>query len=344
MESRIIFRVDAGSAVGLGHIRRCLALAGGLARLGGQCTLLTCDDERMHSCVGALGFEMANSVMSGDSEDLEQVIDLAARKGAEIVVVDSYKIDGEYLRRLRAGGFYVAAVDDLGAYPFPCQLVINGGAQAHQLEYRSSSGDTQFLLGPQYALLSSEFWNRTPRGVRDLIQTALVSFGGTDPYNLTPRVLETLDSLPGEFTVTAVTSPFFENRSMVEDAARSRRHKVKVVTAPKSMRALMLESDLAFSAAGQTLYELAATGTPAVAVQTADNQRQSMAALATKGIIRVAGRADDIDLMDKMRNLTLTLSASERAQMSHPGQDLVDGQGALRAAKAVLNYARYESL
>ncbi|MCJ7766960.1 UDP-2,4-diacetamido-2,4,6-trideoxy-beta-L-altropyranose hydrolase [Candidatus Bathyarchaeota archaeon] len=344
MEKRIIFRVDAGSSVGLGHIRRCLSLAAGLAQLGGQCTFMTCDDERLRSHGSALGFEIATNVMSGDSEDLEQVLDIADRNGAEIAVVDSYKIDGGYLRRLRASGLYVVAIDDLGAFPFPCQLVINGGAQAHQLEYRSSSGDTQFLLGPQYALLSSEFWNRTPRGVRDLMQTALVSFGGTDPYNLTPRVLETLDSLPGEFTVTAVTSPFFENRSMVEDAARSRRHKVKVVTAPRSMRTLMLESDLAFSAAGQTLYELAATGTPAVAVQTADNQRQSMAALEAKGIVRVAGRADDIDLMDKMRSLTLRLTASERAQMSHAGRNLVDGQGALRAAKAVLNYARYESM
>jgi hypothetical protein len=55
----------------------------------------------------------------------------------------------------------------------------------------------------------------------------VLSLGGTDPYNPTPGVLETLYSLPGEL---AVTSPLFENRSMVEDTARSRRHKVKVVT------------------------------------------------------------------------------------------------------------------
>ncbi len=83
-EGRILFRVDAGPAVGLGHIRRCLALAEGLARLGGQCFFVTCDDERIRSYVGALGFQMANSLMSGDSEDLEQVVELAARKGTMV--------------------------------------------------------------------------------------------------------------------------------------------------------------------------------------------------------------------------------------------------------------------
>jgi spore coat polysaccharide biosynthesis predicted glycosyltransferase SpsG len=86
------------------------------------------------------------------------------------------------------------------------------------------------------------------------------------------------------------------------------------------MLAMMLESGLAFSAGGQRLHEFAATGTtwtPAVAVQTVDNQTQSKAALAARGIVRVAGRAKNIDLMDKMKNLTFQTGFNKVLRSEH---------------------------
>ncbi len=45
------------------------------------------------------------------------------------------------------------------------------------------------------------------------------------------------------------------------------------------MRDVMLSSDVAISAGGQTLYELARTGTPTVAVSVADNQKKNVEAM-----------------------------------------------------------------
>ncbi len=70
---------------------------------------------------------------------------------------------------------------------------------ARQLRYHSSSGDTLFLMGPEYSILRPEFWKIGPRVVKDAVENILVTFGGADPCNLTPSVLGLLNQVSGNF-------------------------------------------------------------------------------------------------------------------------------------------------
>lgn len=173
---------------------------------------LTNGDPTVQDRVASFGFEAntLNGEKPGGIRDLKHTLNMAARYRCDAVVVDSYHVDANYLERLRAAGLFVMAVDDLARYPFPCQLVVNGGAHTQQLPYRSSSADTRFLLGPEYALLRPEFWDVPPRTVRETVQNVLVTLGGADLYNLMPEFVDLLDDLPGDFTVTAIVGPFFE--------------------------------------------------------------------------------------------------------------------------------------
>lgn len=334
---RALFRVDAGPHIGLGHLQRCLSLATALHQLGATCIFLTNGDPTVQNRIAAHGFEpiRLDGVETGGAVDLKQTLDTVTRYPCDAVVVDSYHVDADYLGRLRAMGLFTVAIDDLARYLFPCQLVVNGGAHAHQLAYRSSSGDTRFLLGPRYALLRPEFWDVPPRVVRDTVQNILVTLGGADPHNLMPQLLRLLDDLPGDFTMTAIVGPFFQNRAEVEYAARNCRRSVGLVDAPDSVRDLMLEADLAISAGGQTLYELAATGTPTVAVQVAQNQAASSHALAKEGVVRVAGRVGEVELIGRIKDEVCVLMASRdaRVAMCKAAQRLVDRQGAVTVAE-----------
>lgn len=273
---------------------------------------------------------------------MKHTLAVAVRYRCDAVVVDSYHVDADYLERLRAAGLFVVAIDDLARYPFPCQLVVNGGAHAHHLPYRSPSGDTRFLLGPQYALLRPEFWDVALRTVRDTVQNILVTLGGADPHSLMPRLLSLLDDLPGNFTVTAIVGPFFENRAKVEGAARSCRRLVRLVDAPDSVLDLMLEADLAISGGGQTLYELAATGTPTIAIASADNQRRNVRYMKKQGVVKAIELKEDQRLRNSLAEHVIRLldDLGRRERMSRVGQRLVDGRGAIRVANVVTDYRR----
>lgn len=343
-ETAVLFRVDAGSQHGLGHLRRCLGLAAALTRAGMTSVFLVSSDQAVvHRMAGfqvvPLGVDGASL---GSAQDLERTLQVAAHYQSSTVVVDSYHVDAAYLQWLRARGLVVVAISDFARFAFPCQFVVNGAPHAPQLPYRAAADDTQFLLGTQYAMLGPEFWSVPPRRVRPTVQNVLVTLGGTDSHHLMPRLLALLDSLLGEFAVTVVVGPFVEAHAELERAALGCRRAIDLVHGPDSLHDLMLRSDLAISAGGQTLYELAVTGTPAIAVQAADNQAENIRAIAERGSARAVGRAEEGGVLSALGQAVQALLQEREARiaMSVAGQKLVDGHGAQRVALALAGAAQ----
>lgn len=339
--TNLLIRVDAGSGIGVGHLQRCLSLASALHAQGVCCIFLTSAEPEAQNRVEVFGFV---GCALGDDElgsggDRQQTLKVAELNECSGIVVDSYEVDAGYLYDLREAGFFVTAIDDLARLSFPCHLVINGSAGAESFAYGSSAGDTQFLLGPRYALLREEFWDVPPRKAKDEVRNVLLTMGGADGRHLMPVILEILDSFPTDFGITSIIGPFFNNREEVEAVAiRCRRH-ITLVHSPDAVRDLMLEADLAISAAGQTLFELAATGTPTIAIQTAENQADNLQSLTQRGVIRPIRfeqrkqlEADLLaatnDLLEKPEGLM---------EMSVAGPRLIDGKGACRCAEALAN-------
>jgi UDP-2,4-diacetamido-2,4,6-trideoxy-beta-L-altropyranose hydrolase len=96
-------------------------------------------------------------------------------------------------------------------------------------------------------------------------------------------------------------------------------------------------ADAAFSAAGDTVYELISAGVPTAAVAIANNQIPAMEHLAAHGAIVGLGSypdpgiGDDV-ILDAWRGLT---GATTREHLSDTGMRLVDGQGTPRIARLI---------
>ena len=341
---KTLFRVDAGPQVGLGHLQRCLSLATALRQLDAACVFLTNENTLAGERVTRFGFDSrtVGAAESWSADDLEQTKTVASDQKCSVIVVDSDYEGTAYLSQLRSAGFYVCAIEDVAPHPFPCQMVINGDAHAQTLPYYSTSGDTLFLLGPEYSILGADFGSAPPRTVRDGVQNILVTLGGADPYNLMPRILDSLDKLPGRFTITAITGPFFKNHSEVAATANRAQHSVKLVDSPDSACQLMLEADLAVSAGGQTMYELACVGCPTIAVRVASNQDGQLQMFDEAGFARAVGCADDHSIVTAIGEEVRALlpDSKSRAAMAAAGEGLINGQGAMQVARKILEELR----
>lgn len=336
----VLFDVDTGPQVGLGHLHRCLALAAALRQLGARCLFVARGDNQTQHRIVACGFEV--ETVSDREPDLAKrlsgVLAMAIRSQCHVMIVDSYQVPASYLGQLRSMGRYVVAIDDLAHESFPCHIVVNGGAHAPRLSYRSSSGDTHFLLGTPYAILSHEFWNPVHRTVRKTVRRILFTLGGADPYNLMPRLLQLANGFPEDVAISAVIGPFFQNRDEIERMLTPCQREVQVVPAPNSLRPLMLEADLAVSAGGQTLHELACVGCPTIAMSLSTNQDAHVKAYAECDVVRTVGSAEDPQIITVIAEAIRRLlnDPAARAAMSAAGQQIVDGQGARRVAQSIL--------
>lgn len=331
MTIRAFFWVEAGSQAGLGHLQRCLSLALALKKQRMECIFQSMDDPAIRALIRAWGFAVKSKKQS--SSGIDHAIQAAKSSQCRMVIVDSYRVGKQELGQLRRAGFFVVAIDDLARFPFVSHLVVNGAALAEQLPYRSVNGDTRFLLGPTYVPLRPEFWRQSLRRSRRQVRRILITVGGADPHCLLPSLVKVLDSLTDAFKMTVVTGPFVRTLRKLSQYE----HLVNVIQAPNRMRHLMMEADLAVSGGGQTLYELAACGTPTIALELASNQAHNLRSLKRMGVIQLAGSATEPDFLNQLRQITQTLLKDWRTRsvMSAAGQQLVDGRGAERVARVI---------
>jgi UDP-2,4-diacetamido-2,4,6-trideoxy-beta-L-altropyranose hydrolase len=332
---RVGFRTGGGRRIGLGHVRRCLSLALALRNLGAQSLFLLDGDPDVFELVAAAGHETMH-IRTG--HDMEDTVSQCRDSNVDVLVADSYALSTSYLRTLGEAARVVVVLDDLADRELPVTLVVNGSAGAGQLRYRGSP-ETTYLLGPQYILLRPEFAVVPTRTIAERIDRVLITVGGSDPTNLTVRLMQWIARAVGSVKQDVVVGPLFENLEALQSESKAAGSPIVLHKDPADMRGLMLAADLALCGGGQTTYELAATGTPAIAIRTAENQTVNLEGLSAAGSLVWSGDVNDDNLEAKVTRELKTLAddASRRAVMSRQGRTLVDGQGAARVAKSILS-------
>lgn len=331
--STVAFATNGDSHAGLGHLRRCVTLAHELEKLGLDVSFFVNEEPE------AARFLRGNDIRTIDAQPDDRRFDtgyIRAISGAQVLVVDSYAADGRVFAQ--ASPLRVVAVDDLADRELPVDLVTNGGAHADALCYRVAA-HTRKLFGLDYALLRPEFAAAPARVVRDDVERVLVSVGGADRFRLSVRAIDWVRSATGATAIDVVIGPFF-GAALIEELTERERDghgAIRLYRDPPQMATLMTACDVAIAGGGQMTYELAATGTPAIAIRIAENQTGNLRVLASRSTLVWAGDAGDADLDERAAAALRALAASHarRLTMSAAGQTAVDGLGAARVAQAV---------
>lgn len=333
----IAFRADGSEQIGMGHIMRCLALAEQLQKYSAKIYFYTRNNKQVIEKVQEKGFQaviIGNNLLSQEVKEVNVNI---KKNKINALITDSYDINEAYLDEIKKNVLVLVTVDDLNQMAFPSDLVINGNIYAGDLEYRSKYGNTRFLLGPRYVLMRKEFLDVPKRKIRRKVENILVTVGGSDVLNLTPQILKTLDIIDKKLGITVVIGPNFSNVPEIRATAFQMEQEVILVEDANNIKDLMLACDMAVTAGGTTLYELAVTGTPAVVVLQAENQILAAEKMNNKGIIIDLGLGNG-DLSGTLkRNIEYLIeNYNLRESMSYRGQQLLDGHGCSRCAQEII--------
>lgn len=332
----IIFRVDANRATGLGHLARCLALGEECRRRGWAAFYLGSLDEDAGGRIAALGGQVLHGLLDGEMVQ-EMAALQAARKvtGARVLVTDSYTLLDGYHLHARQMFPVVVIIDDLNPSPPAAHVVINPNIYAPRLTYRPVFPDTELLLGPAYALLPAAVRKMRRKETCANVKSVLISLGGTDPGGLTLKAVRALRRAGiGEVWHVVVGPGFLAGEELARLAHADRR--VLLHFAPKMLVPLLAESDLVICAGGVTASEVAATGTPALILIQAENQRLAAEEFDAQGAAVNLGWGDKAGEDDIANAVTaLARDVERRRQMSETGRAIFDGCGPARCLDAI---------
>lgn len=337
--SRVLVRADASTSIGTGHVMRCLTLARALSERGAAVTFVSCElDGSLRERVLAAGHDLVEvHGAPGGAGDVSACSERA--REATAIVVDGYGFDAAYRRALRAAGLPVLALDDLVAGPLEADLVLNPSPDASEAAYRAAGERAELLLGPRFALVRVEVLaHRESTSVGDGV---LVTFGGSDPLGLTVPVAEALRRALPSVVLWVVLGGSVREPSAIERALRVIDGPTFVVRNLPDLGDAIARSRIAVSAAGSTMYELAALGRPSVLVVVAENQRSAaLRAHADGWAIAVDGRSPGAAARVAEAASRLHDDEGTRRALAVRARAEVDGRGADRAAEALLARVR----
>ncbi len=334
MPLRIVIRADASVARGTGHVMRCVALAQALRSKGHQVIFLQAESTpalTMRLAAEGLRVEF-RPVEPGSPEDARWTTELARREKADWVVGDSYAFADDWQQGIKAAGLGLLVLDDYGhATRYHADFILNQNLSARAGLYPQRASSTKLLLGPRYTLLRADFLQHRGNAIvrRTGTQRVLVTLGGSDPDDITSRVLAGLKALPEAEVVVVVGGSNPHREQLVKACAGHPKWRLVVNTS--EMAELMVWADVAVSAAGSTSWEIALLGLPGVTLVTAPNQVDIGPALERAGVAICLGEGRDLQPAALAAAVSRLLSDPvRRAQMGLRAAALIDGLGAGR--------------
>ncbi len=340
--ANILIRVDNSPQVGMGHFNRCSALAYEFAKQNHNVFLVT----SKASIIPAWVRNVYKYVLHVDNEwktDSERVIlnELKNITDIDIIIVDTYKASRAYYEFISDYAKVTAAFDDMGVSDVPVNILINGNIYAPKLPYSLYRSGTLLLLGTKYLALRPLFKNIKPIQIKKQAKKILITFGGSDILNATPAVIDTLVHNPGagsNMEYNVLVGPGFTNIEQIKNAGKDYCN-VKLIYNPENVADIMKEADIAISAAGSTVYELACLGIPNIVFTVIDNQELIAKSMCEEKICLDGGffetfrKEKFLDLVNKILDYDIRLDMHNRAISKF------DAFGASRCVNDIMQFA-----
>jgi UDP-2,4-diacetamido-2,4,6-trideoxy-beta-L-altropyranose hydrolase len=327
----------------MGHLQRCLTLAGELKECGSE-VLFLCRSEAFD--VSEHMTPIVNDWTAFDwsltpEEDVRELIRHCRTNRIDSVIIDHYRADQTYQKILYESGIRWLQFDGVARYPIWADWVLNMSPAASEELYETLKPrkDTRFLLGPRYALLRKEFRQWHSRGKKGgPVRKILLTFGGGDDLGATVFCLEAMQSIKEDMERIVLVSSVNPRKDDILKWHRENQVHTRIVLDAEETVPYMASADLAITAGGMTVFEMAALGVPVLILQIADNQIPIAKAWQQYGYGINMGRLDQLTPEYLQREfMSLIQDRVKCDAMSEAGRSLVDGEGAWRVARELLS-------
>lgn len=333
---KILFRADAGSSLGIGHVARCLTLAQELTAQGAS-VAFACRELPGHQMARIA--EAGHAVFALPAQAPDEIAALQARLPADAfydwIIVDHYGLDARWERAARRWARRIMVIDDLADRSHDCDLLLDQNFTASEALYRPLlPAACRVLAGPRQALLRSAF--RQGRASPDpACRRVLVGFGGFDQGGMALKTLQALMPLE-RIEVQCIAGHASPDLAALQVLA-AQRPGWQVLTFVDDLPQRMAGAALFIGAGGGTTWERAAMGVPSLCVSVADNQVANAEALARAGVHLYLGHAAQVTV-EGLRQAAMVLldNAPLRQHFAARSRELVDGLGAQRVAAVLL--------
>ena len=327
---KVMVRVDGGLEVGFAHVVRLQQFLNHLP-FSYQLTVVTKSPDISSFFEGA---NVINFVPS-ESGGMESI---AAQIKPDIFICDHPHPETDLWKQVRwSESVHTIAIDDYGGDLTP-DCVINGTVLPHYHEYPNLMPSCLRLLGPDYALLRSEFgaksWNEN-----DQRSILVVIGGGARAQAWASLLLSEKIAWPQNCAVKIVVGWSFKDLKSLQLAGKSRGIEVLQGLSALDLAHQLRKSTVSLMTGGMIVYEALACGAPSIVFPQELNLVEEAEWFSEKGCIVNLGYSNGMDANSVSMQLHSVMESNQlRTGLSRAGRKLIDGRGTKRAVDAISHH------
>lgn len=330
----VLIRCDGGGEVGLGHVKRCLALGLSLRRQDLTVTFAGRFEASAQALIALA--KVPALAWPRKTEEAHWLANVIKETRARALVLDiRTDLPRRALDDARAQGLFTLVIDDLSERKLGADIVtLPPTEDAQTANWEGFSGEA--LIGWRWTILSAPVTRATPdiQSLGNPPLKLLVTMGGADPLRLTERAASALKPHAALITPTFVIGPAFADPSGRAEMLCASWAGARVAVKPSVLDPFIQGADLALASYGVTAQELAAAGVPALYLCISDDHACAAEALAVSGAGQSLGRHDAVDDAALGEAVAaLVKNPARRAAMASAGPNAIDGFGAERLAE-----------
>lgn len=318
MSGRIVFITLGTKHNGMGHIVRCIVLADALTSLGFKPEFVT-----LASTPGWERLLKTKYPVFGEG-DIYNLVGSRCVGAAACVIDIEHGPDRQMLDQAR--GVYPAVINIGGvgwAMQDPTALDNLVDLQIYQSVLIDAPVNPRRLQGADYMIINPGYSDCKP----SISGPVVVSFGGSDPHDLTARAISSLYDC-GKNIIVII------GQAANEPPARPVWFSFH--NAPDSLIPYLDGAALFIGQTGMSAYESAAAGVPSMLVNLSPDHERTALELERRGAAWNLGMWDAFGGVDLFARVQHFLSYPDHwRSMSESGKRLVDGAGAARVADKI---------
>lgn len=256
MVNRVIIFTEGGDNIGFGHITRCSALYEELLERRVE-TIFVVYGKNIEDILKGKNYINQNWK---DKEFLQNFL-----KKEDYVIIDSYLADLDVYKYISNNTSKCMYIDDNNRLKYPKGIILNP-VLYEDLEYDTTN---PILRGKDYIIVRKEFLEEVKPLNKEY--DILITLGGTDIRNLTPKLIEILKEIDLNLKIAIVIGKAFDNKEEIE---RLKTEKISLFynVNANEMRDLILKSKFVICGCGQSINEMLILEANFFPILIADNQ------------------------------------------------------------------------
>ncbi len=277
---KAIFRVDAGSGIGFGHLNRCIILANELVKKKFKVIfILSSSSKFFTSRLNKNGFKyycIKNFIKNFNQiKDAKLFIDKIKNiKNIDVVFVDNYFIDYRWEKLIKCYTKKIFVIDDLNNRKHLCEYYLNNNLllQNKKIKNKLDNKNCIILKNKKYMIIKPDYKNYKFVKREKKLKSFFIFFGAEDKKNCSLKILHWLLSEDYNFNFYFIKTPKLENQLNDLKKIKNKRN-YKFYPIQKDLLKIFKNCDAMISSGGTINFERIFVKIPGLIFKIADNQK-----------------------------------------------------------------------